>query len=63
MVSGFLTSPWDHSLIFSGEASEILTLLKLMGPFGLAKKLNSSSTKSPILFQINPLKRPKRRFL
>ena len=29
MVSGFLTSPWDHSLIFSGEAKEILTALKL----------------------------------
>lgn len=63
MVSGFFTSPCDHSLILSGEASEIFTLLKLTGPFGFAKKLNSSSTKSPILFQINPLKRPKQRFL
>jgi hypothetical protein len=24
---GFFTSPWDQSMIFSGEANEILTLL------------------------------------
>jgi hypothetical protein len=34
MVSGFFTSPWDQSIIFSGEASEILTLLNFVGAFG-----------------------------
>ena len=43
MVSGFLTSPKDHSFIFSGEAKEILTALKLDGSFGLVKKLYNSS--------------------
>jgi hypothetical protein len=43
MVSGFLTSPKDHSLIFSGEAKEILTALKLDGSFGFVKKLYNSS--------------------
>jgi len=43
MVSGFFTSPKDHSLIFSGEAKEILTALKLDGSFGFEKKLYISS--------------------
>jgi hypothetical protein len=43
MVSGFLTSPKDHSFIFSGEAKEILTALKLDGSFGFVKKLYNSS--------------------
>ena len=43
MVSGFLTSPKDHSLIFSGDAKEILTALKLDGSLGFVKKLYISS--------------------
>src|SRR5687768_14394484 len=42
MVSGFLTSPYDHSRIFSGEASEIRMPVKLRGSFGLSKKLSKS---------------------
>jgi hypothetical protein len=38
-----LTSPKDHSRIFSGEANEILTALKLDGSFGFVKKLYNSS--------------------
>jgi hypothetical protein len=42
MVSGFLTSPWDHSRIFSGEAREILIAENESGSFGFSKKLKMS---------------------
>src|ERR1700689_2693281 len=42
MVSGFLTSPCDHSRIFSGEASEMRIALKLSGSLGFSKKLKMS---------------------
>jgi hypothetical protein len=43
MVSGFFTSPKDHSSIFSLDARDILTELKLDGSFGFVKKLYNSS--------------------
>src|SRR5260370_36118802 len=42
MVSGFLTSPWDHSRIFSGDASEMRIALKDNGSLGFSKKLKMS---------------------
>jgi hypothetical protein len=39
MVSGFLTSPCDHSRIFSGLASEMRIALKERGSLGFSKKL------------------------
>jgi hypothetical protein len=48
MVSGFFTSPWDQSSIFSGEAREIRTELNFKGFFSLLKKLKSSSTAAPM---------------
>src|SRR5438309_3731946 len=42
MVSGFLTSPCDHSRIFSGDASEIRIAEKDSGSFGFSKKLKMS---------------------
>src|SRR5580658_2262447 len=42
MVSGFLTSPCDHSRIFSGDASEIRIALKDSGSLGFSKKLKMS---------------------
>src|ERR1700733_5846289 len=42
MVSGFLTSPCDHSRIFSGEASEIRIALNESGSLGFSKKLKMS---------------------
>ena len=53
MVSGFFTSPCDHSMIFCGEAREIFTLSNLTGPFGFEKKLNSSSTKITLFYSIS----------
>src|SRR5262245_6654316 len=44
MVSGFFTSPWDHSRIFSGDASEIRIALNESGSFGFSKKLKMSFT-------------------
>src|SRR3954453_15012620 len=44
MVSGFLTSPCDHSRIFSGEASAIRIALNERGSFGFSKKLKMSFT-------------------
>src|SRR6185369_1182368 len=38
MVSGFLTSPCDHSRIFSGLASEMRMAEKDSGSFGFSKK-------------------------
>src|SRR5262245_23858505 len=38
MVSGFLTSPCDHSRIFSGLASEIRIAENERGSFGRSKK-------------------------
>src|SRR3954454_3658626 len=38
MVSGFFTSPWDHSRIFSGLASEMRIAEKDSGSFGFSKK-------------------------
>src|SRR4051812_18971066 len=38
MVSGFFTSPCDHSRIFSGLASEIRIAEKLSGSLGFSKK-------------------------
>src|ERR1700712_1353466 len=38
MVSGFFTSPWDHSRIFSGLASEMRMAEKDSGSFGFSKK-------------------------
>src|SRR5271165_4382836 len=42
MVSGFLTSPCDHSRIFSGDASEMRIALKESGSLGFSKKLKMS---------------------
>src|SRR5579863_2392548 len=42
MVSGFLTSPCDHSRILSGDASEIRIALKESGSLGFSKKLKMS---------------------
>src|ERR1700686_534505 len=42
MVSGFLTSPCDHSRIFSGDASEMRIALKESGSLGFSKKLKVS---------------------
>src|SRR6266404_8763731 len=42
MVSGFLTSPCDHSRIFSGDASDIRMAEKDSGSFGFSKKLKMS---------------------
>src|ERR671919_1583630 len=50
MVSGFLTSPWDQDLIFSGEATETLIALKLSGFLGFSNKLNKSSIKDHLRF-------------
>src|ERR1700744_2295591 len=42
MGSGFLTSPCDHSRIFSGLASEIRIALNDSGSLGFSKKLKMS---------------------
>src|SRR5450432_51131 len=42
MVSGFFTSPCDHSRIFSGDASEIRIALNESGSLGFSKKLKMS---------------------
>jgi hypothetical protein len=42
IVSGFLTSPCDHSRIFSGEASEMRMALNESGSLGFSKKLKMS---------------------
>src|SRR5690242_2653862 len=42
MVSGFFTSPCDHSRIFSGLASEMRMALKESGSLGFSKKLKMS---------------------
>src|SRR3954471_19186624 len=47
MVSGFFTSPCDHSRIFSGDASEIRIAENDSGSFGFSKKLKMSFTFSP----------------
>src|SRR5262249_35560159 len=47
MVSGFFTSPCDHSRIFSGLASEMRIALNESGSFGFSKKLKMSFTVSP----------------
>src|SRR5512134_3610377 len=47
MVSGFLTSPCDHSRIFSGLASEIRIAEKVSGSFGFSKKEKMSFTVFP----------------
>ena len=39
MVSGFLTSPYDHSRIFSGDASEIRIALNASGSLGFSNRL------------------------
>src|ERR1051325_9962753 len=44
MVSGFLTSPCDHSRIFSGDASAMRIALNERGSFGFSKKLKMSFT-------------------
>src|SRR5262245_43205088 len=44
MVSGFLTSPCDHSRILSGEAKEIRIAEKRSGSLGFSKKLKISFT-------------------
>jgi hypothetical protein len=46
IVSGFLTSPCDHSRIFSGEASMMRIALKERGSLGFSKKLKMSFTVS-----------------
>jgi hypothetical protein len=48
MVSGFFTSPKDHSRIISGEASEIRTASKESGSLGLSKKLSKSLKGHPL---------------
>src|SRR5512145_765293 len=42
MVSGFFTSPCDHSRIFSGLASEMRIALNESGSLGFSKKLKMS---------------------
>jgi hypothetical protein len=42
IVSGFFTSPCDHSMICSGLAREIRMAEKLNGSFGFSKKLKMS---------------------
>ena len=42
MVSGFFTSPCDHSRIFSGDASEMRIALNESGSLGFSKKLKMS---------------------
>src|SRR6185503_15859075 len=49
MVSGFFTSPCDHSRILSGLASEIRIAENDSGSFGFSKKLKMSFTLSPSL--------------
>src|SRR5262249_14399414 len=44
MVSGFLTSPCDHSRIFSGLAREIRIAENESGSLGFSKKLKMSRT-------------------
>ena len=44
MVSGFFTSPCDHSRIFSGDAMEIRMAENESGSFGFSKKLKMSFT-------------------
>jgi hypothetical protein len=39
MVSGFFTSPWERSRIFSGDETDIRIDEKWSGSFGLSKKL------------------------
>src|SRR5262249_19534165 len=46
MVSGFFTSPWDHSRILSGDARLIRMALNESGSFGFSKKLKMSFTSS-----------------
>jgi hypothetical protein len=38
IVSGFFTSPCDHSRIFSGDASEMRIALKLQRVLGLLEE-------------------------
>src|SRR5262245_41001034 len=47
MVSGFFTSPCDHSRIFSGLASEIRIAEKLSGSFGFSKNEKMSRIGAP----------------
>src|SRR4051794_20930091 len=44
MVSGFFTSPCDHSRILSGLASEMRIALNESGSLGFSKKLKMSLT-------------------
>src|SRR5687767_686274 len=44
MVSGFLTSPCDHSRIFSGLAREMRIAENESGSLGFSKKLKMSRT-------------------
>src|SRR4051794_26364406 len=44
MVSGFFTSPCDHSRIFSGLASEMRIAENESGSLGFSKKLKMSRT-------------------
>src|SRR5581483_12445969 len=46
MVSGFFTSPCDHSRIFSGDARLMRIAENESGSFGFSKKLKMSFTKS-----------------
>src|SRR5579859_3903317 len=43
MVSGFLTSPWDHERIISGDAMEMRIELNESGFFGFSKTPKISS--------------------
>src|SRR5688500_17227056 len=49
MVSGFFTSPCDHSRIFSGEASEMRIAEKESGSFGFSKNEKMSFIESLLL--------------
>src|SRR5436190_17285390 len=49
MVSGFFTSPCDHSRIFSGDASEMRIAENDSGSLGFSKKLKMSFI-LPLLF-------------
>src|SRR5262245_44171709 len=59
MVSGFFTSPWDHSRILSGDARLIRMALNDSGSLGFSKKLKRSFTRSLLCRVLYPVATPK----
>src|SRR3984957_4920704 len=60
MVSGFFTSPCDHSRIFSGDASEMRIALNESGSLGFSKKLKMSRIGAFLLFLRNETQKTRR---